>query len=89
MGPLLVSADAPNFSLLEQSKSANSPIISAHKVALPGENTTAHRLFTLAFPNFRNKIFVRFNEIEELVAQSKVAAGVLIHENELITRRRD
>ncbi len=81
VGPLLVSADAPNFSLLEQSKSANSPIISAHKVALPGENTTAHRLFTLAFPNFRNKIFVRFNEIEELVAQRKAAAGVLIHEN--------
>lgn len=50
-------------------------------VAIPGVNTTAHLLFSLAFPNVTNKQFLVFNEIEDAVLSGKVDAGVIIHEN--------
>ena len=50
-------------------------------VAIPGKNTTAHLLFTLAFPAAKNKIFKVFNEIEDAVLSGEVDAGVIIHEN--------
>ena len=52
-----------------------------HTIAIPGEHTTAHMLFTLAFPEAKNKIFLRYNEIEDFVLSSKDVAGVIIHEN--------
>ena len=51
------------------------------RVAIPGMNTTAHLLFSLAFPEVTNKEFLVFNEIEEAVLSGKVDAGVIIHEN--------
>jgi 1,4-dihydroxy-6-naphthoate synthase len=50
-------------------------------VAIPGENTTAHMLFSLAFPDVKNKVFKVFNEIETAVLNEEVDAGVIIHEN--------
>jgi 1,4-dihydroxy-6-naphthoate synthase len=50
-------------------------------VALPGINTTAHLLFSLAFPDLNNKIFLPFHEIEDAILEGKVDAGVIIHEN--------
>ena len=50
-------------------------------VAIPGMNTTAHLLFSLAFPQVKNKKFLVFHEIEEAVLSGKVDAGVIIHEN--------
>lgn len=50
-------------------------------VAVPGKNTTAHLLFSLAFPQVKNKKFLVFNEIEDAVLSGKVDAGVIIHEN--------
>ena len=50
-------------------------------IAIPGQNTTAHLLFSLAYPNARNKQFMVFHEIEEAVLSGKVDAGVIIHEN--------
>jgi 1,4-dihydroxy-6-naphthoate synthase len=50
-------------------------------VAIPGRNTTAHMLFSLAFPNILRKRFLVFNEIEDAVLEGKVDAGVIIHEN--------
>jgi 1,4-dihydroxy-6-naphthoate synthase len=55
--------------------------IAGKKIAIPGENTTAHMLFTLAFPNAKNKVFKIFNEIEDAVLNGEVDAGVIIHEN--------
>ena len=55
--------------------------LSDKKIAIPGENTTAHMLFTLAFPNAKNKVFKIFNEIEDAVLNGEVDAGVIIHEN--------
>jgi len=65
-------------------------------VALPGENTTANLLFSFAYPDAKNKIFMRFNKIEDVVlmGSSQVSPpvgggdlegaailGVIIHEN--------
>ena len=49
-------------------------------IAIPGKNTTAHLLFSLAYPNAKNKIFLRYDEIENFVFQGK-GLGVIIHEN--------
>jgi 1,4-dihydroxy-6-naphthoate synthase len=70
-GPLLIS----DFGFWVSDLDENSVI------AIPGENTTAHMLFSLAFPNAKNKVFRAFNEIEDSVLSKKVHAGVIIHEN--------
>jgi 1,4-dihydroxy-6-naphthoate synthase len=57
------------------------PDATTMRVAIPGVNTTAHLLFSLAFPEVKNKVFLVFNEIEEAVLSGKVDAGVIIHEN--------
>lgn len=49
-------------------------------VAIPGENTTAHLLFSMAFPAMQNKVFVRYDEVEDFVLAGK-GIGVIIHEN--------
>ena len=49
-------------------------------IAIPGENTTAHLLFSLAYPNAKNKVFLRYDEIENFVLEGK-GLGVIIHEN--------
>lgn len=57
------------------------PDASTMLVAIPGRDTTAHLLFSLAFPEVTNKVFMIFNEIEDAVLSGKVDAGVIIHEN--------
>ena len=51
------------------------------QVAIPGKNTTAHLLFSMAFPQATNKKFLVFNQIEHAVLTGTVDAGVIIHEN--------
>ncbi len=51
------------------------------RIAIPGENTTAHLLFSLAFPEARQKEFMLFSAIENAVLDNTVDAGVIIHEN--------
>ena len=64
------------------SKKENIHNISASsRIALPGKNTTAHLLFCIAYPEFRNKIFMLFSDIEAAILNNKVDAGVIIHEN--------
>ena len=50
-------------------------------VAIPGENTTAHMLFSLAFPKAKHKHFTIFSAIENSVLNHEADAGVIIHEN--------
>lgn len=50
-------------------------------IAVPGQRTTAHLLFSLAYPEARNKTFMIFSAIEEAVLSGKVDCGVIIHEN--------
>lgn len=52
----------------------------AMRVAIPGRDTTAHLLFSLAFPAAARKVFRVFSEIEAAVLAGEVDAGVIIHE---------
>ena len=49
-------------------------------IAIPGKHTTAHMLFSLAYPGAKNKIFLRYDQIEDFVLSGK-GLGVIIHEN--------
>lgn len=49
-------------------------------VAIPGENTTAHLIFSRAYPQVTDKVFLRYDEIEPFVMNQK-GRGVIIHEN--------
>jgi 1,4-dihydroxy-6-naphthoate synthase len=70
VGPLLISKNPVNFNDVEN-----------YTIAIPGENTTAHLLFSLAFPNAKKKVFKRYDEIEKSVLESENVLGVIIHEN--------
>jgi 1,4-dihydroxy-6-naphthoate synthase len=50
-------------------------------VAIPGEHTTAHLLFSLAYPSVARKRFMVFSDVEEAVQSGAVDAGVIIHES--------
>lgn len=70
VGPLLISQKPVDFTAVEN-----------YTIAIPGENTTAHLLFSLAFPNAKKKVFKRYDEIENSVLESENVLGVIIHEN--------
>lgn len=72
VGPLFVSKNIDHDGKIDFSKI---------RVALPGINTTAHLLFSLAYPEINNKTFVPFHLIEDMVINGEVDAGVIIHEN--------
>jgi 1,4-dihydroxy-6-naphthoate synthase len=70
VGPLVISKDSKlntNDSRL--------------KIAIPGKNTTANLLFSLAYPHLKNKKEVLFSKIEDEVLKGKFDAGVIIHES--------
>jgi 1,4-dihydroxy-6-naphthoate synthase len=69
VGPILIAH--PNL---------KNNIVANNRIAIPGENTTAHLLFSLAYPAARNKIFMAYDDIENFVIQQK-GMGVIIHEN--------
>ncbi|MBK8636476.1 MAG: 1,4-dihydroxy-6-naphthoate synthase [Saprospiraceae bacterium] len=50
-------------------------------IAIPGENTTANLLLTLAYPECTNKEVVLFSEIEKGVQDGKYDFGLIIHES--------
>lgn len=56
------------------------PAVEQNLVAIPGEHTTAHLLFSLKYPKAKNKIFLRYDLIEDFVLAGK-GLGVIIHEN--------
>ena len=76
-GPLLIASR--EFSLTE----VNSLI-----VAVPGEYTTAHLLFRLAFPGSGIKKFILFSGIEEAILSGQADAGIIIHENRFTYERK-
>jgi len=50
-------------------------------IAVPGLNTTANLLLTLAFPQAKNKTEIIFSDIEAQVLQGDFDAGLIIHES--------
>jgi len=77
VGPLLISKNEMDLKKIDHCV-----------IAIPGENTTAHLLFSLAFPNATNKKFMVFSEIEHAVLSGEVDAGVIIHENRFTYRQK-
>ena len=69
-GPLLVSKHS-TFNIQH----------SKLKIAIPGKNTTANFLLSLAYPEIKNKTEVVFSEIEQGVLDGKYDAGLIIHES--------
>lgn len=63
---------------------AKSPLdlknIADFKIAVPGFNTTANLLLTLAYPQAKNKTELVFSEIEGAVLDGTFDAGLIIHE---------
>jgi 1,4-dihydroxy-6-naphthoate synthase len=51
------------------------------KIAIPGKYTTANLLFSIVFPNVKEKKEYLFSDIEEAILDGEVDAGVIIHEN--------
>ena len=90
VGPLLITKQKPEVGRENtENKIRNSKfeirnlaaIINNMRVAIPGEHTTAHMLFSLAFPEAKNKYFTIFSAIEEAVLNEEADAGVIIHES--------
>jgi len=50
-------------------------------IAIPGLNTTANLLLSIAFPNVKNKKEYIFSDIEDAILDGEVDAGLIIHEN--------
>ena len=75
VGPLLISKDFATGSpdLAADLKNA--------RIAIPGYNTTANLLLTLAFPEAANKTEVVFSDIEVAVLRGEYDAGLVIHES--------
>jgi len=69
VGPLLVSKQPLVLKDIEN-----------FKIAIPGFNTTANLLLSLAFPKAKNKAELIFSEIEAAVLNCDFDAGLIIHE---------
>jgi len=50
------------------------------RIAIPGVDTTANLLLTIAYPTATNKREYLFSDIEEVVLSGEADAGLLIHE---------
>jgi len=51
------------------------------RIAIPGRNTTANLLLSLAFPAMKNKEEMLFSDIEKAVSAGTFDAGLIIHES--------
>lgn len=50
-------------------------------IAIPGSNTTANLLLSIAYPDVKKRSEYLFSDIEEVVLSGEADAGLLIHEN--------
>lgn len=70
VGPLLIAKQPLDLANAEN-----------YKIAIPGINTTANLLLSLALPQAKNKAEVLFSEIEQAVLDGQFDAGLIIHES--------
>jgi 1,4-dihydroxy-6-naphthoate synthase len=68
-GPLLISKNNIGTSDLERKK-----------IAIPGKYTTANLLFSIAWPDAKNKVEYLFSDIDNAILNEEVDAGLIIHE---------
>ncbi len=80
-GPLLVGSSEFVVRRLQEDISELRTTNCELKIAIPGKNTTANFLLSLAYPEMKNKTEVLFSEIEQGVLDGKYDAGLIIHES--------
>jgi 1,4-dihydroxy-6-naphthoate synthase len=68
-GPILISKHDIGTSDLER-----------RKIAIPGKFTTANLLFSIAWPDAKNKVEYLFSDIDSAIVNEEVDAGLIIHE---------
>jgi len=51
------------------------------QIGIPGKNTTANLLLSLAAPKLTNKVEMLFSDIEQAVSSGEIDAGLIIHES--------
>lgn len=62
--------------------------IQSGRIAIPGLQTTANLLLSLAIPAANNKTEILFSEIEDAVLRGKFDAGLVIHESRFTYERK-
>ncbi|MDB4583086.1 1,4-dihydroxy-6-naphthoate synthase [Draconibacterium sp.] len=62
--------------------------VSDLKIAIPGKYTTANLLFSIVYPDVKDKKEYLFSAIEEAILDNEVDAGVIIHENRFTYEKR-
>ena len=76
-GPLLISKRRIGISELPKLR-----------IAIPGKYTTANLLFSIAWPEVKNKTEYLFSKIEDALLADEVDAGLIIHETRFTYFRR-
>jgi 1,4-dihydroxy-6-naphthoate synthase len=76
-GPLLIAKRS-----IDKSEFRNS------RIAIPGKYTTANLLFSIAWPEAKNKKEYLFSEIEGILLSDKADAGLIIHETRFTYRKK-
>ncbi|PCJ56467.1 MAG: 1,4-dihydroxy-6-naphthoate synthase [Planctomycetota bacterium] len=66
----------------------NDQLVNA-KIAVPGMNTTAFKLFKRFFPNADNVVSVSYEKIIDAIISKEADAGVIIHENRFTYKTHD
>ncbi len=79
VGPLLISREKTD---------PEAENVAKKTIVLPGINTTAHMLFSFAYPTAIMKKFMLFSGIETAVLNGEADLGVIIHENRFTYQQR-
>ena len=76
-GPLLISKREIDISTM-----------ASKKIAIPGKYTTANLLFSIAYPECRDKKEYLFSDIETALANEETDIGLIIHETRFTYQKR-
>jgi 1,4-dihydroxy-6-naphthoate synthase len=57
------------------------PDLIGKRIGIPGINTTANLLLSLAAPQLSDKVEILFSDIEQAVSDGEIDAGLIIHES--------
>jgi 1,4-dihydroxy-6-naphthoate synthase len=77
-----------NGPLLVSKKEINSSDLTGARIAIPGKFTTANLLFSIAWPDAKNKTEYLFSDIPDALLRDEVDAGLIIHETRFTYARK-
>jgi 1,4-dihydroxy-6-naphthoate synthase len=69
-----------NGPLLISKRDISSSDLTEARIAIPGKYTTANLLFSIAWPDAKNKVEYLFSDIPDALLRGEVDAGLIIHE---------